>query len=85
MEWIFIGSLLLFVIAMIRLFPDLVAPRCPLCGAHLQAQDVEDVKSWRSWQLGWHRLSCVQCLYFHKRPIFFRSTSATAYEAKHAQ
>ncbi len=65
---------IVYPILLLRIFPGLLAPRCPLCGAHLECS-VADEKNrlWHRWHIGWRRYSCVQCLYYHVRPFLFRT------------
>jgi hypothetical protein len=73
MDWL----LLIFGVAVIlllwRIFPDLFAPRCPLCGARLEPNDfARGTFHWRDWIIGWRQYICPQCLSRQELKYFFR-------------
>ena len=41
MEWIFWLVAFAYVVIVLRRFPDLVSPRCPLCSAHLECEKTD--------------------------------------------
>jgi hypothetical protein len=75
MEWIILGALILYLLALLRFFPELFVPRCPICGARLERRSDTAIFSLRNhWHLGWRRFSCLQCLYYYRRLVFFRGS-----------
>ena len=64
MEWLFLCAVALFVISMIRAFPELLAPRCPVCGMRLEpSDDVRVALRWNGWAVSWRKFVCPQCFY----------------------
>ncbi len=69
MDWLLMLVGLIFLIGVTRRFPELLKPRCPLCGANLECREITGTRiHWRRWGLTWHRFSCNVCLYVHHRP-----------------
>jgi hypothetical protein len=86
MEWVLIVLAVLYLLVLLRAFPMLLAPRCPLCGAHLESHLTEEhQRVWRRWHIGWRKFSCVQCLYYHNRPYIFRSIEEPENEPRPVQ
>jgi hypothetical protein len=84
MATILIGVALAYLVILLRIFPDLMAPRCPWCGARLERRPVlESSQVQGHWHIGWHRYSCVQCLYFHRRPFLYREIGDAHGEPQH--
>ena len=74
MEWILILLAFGYFAVLLRRFPSLFSPRCPLCGGRLTNEITETpVHLAGRWYAGWRRFSCVQCLYHHRRPILLRT------------
>jgi hypothetical protein len=82
MEWIFIGGLLVYLLVLLRFFPELFAPRCPFCGARLERRfDSAIVSFGKHWHLGLRKFMCPQCFYSHRRPVIYRDPEVTKHEA----
>jgi hypothetical protein len=80
MEWVLFGLAFLYLLLLLRVFPELLVPRCPFCGAHLERKITsKSVKVWHRWHVGWRRFSCVQCLYYHERPFVYREIDEMSY------
>ena len=64
MEITFLLVAALILLLLVRLFPDLVAPRCPICSAHLQPT-ARFRKAFKliGWSGYWRTFVCPQCLY----------------------
>ncbi len=83
MEWIFLGALVLYILALLRFLPGLFAPRCPVCGARLERRfDIAIVSFRKHWHLGWRKFICPQCLYSCRRPVIYRDPKEIQYEAR---
>lgn len=79
---LFVGIGILWLLIVARFSPDLLAPRCPLCGARLeQREDTSIARLWKLWHWGWRRFSCTRCLYYHRRPVIYRQAEETKHEA----
>jgi hypothetical protein len=83
MEWTLGIIAALYFSILRRLFPGLFAPRCPLCGALLQATITDESRHiWRRWHVGFRKFSCGSCLYYHKRPFVYRSLESSVGEPR---
>lgn len=83
MEWILFFVCLIWLLLLIRLFPALFAPHCPVCGARLQRGDVVEIQPiGKHKHLGWRNFVCPQCLYRHRRPVIYSDSEVTKYEAR---
>ncbi len=80
MEWMLIVGCAVWIIGLAFFAPDLLVPRCPICGEILERKPVEDSSSWNEWNLGWLRYSCRRCMYFHRRPIIYRDSKEIKYD-----
>jgi hypothetical protein len=83
MEWLLLGSCLIWLLILFRFVPAIFAPRCPFCGAHLTRGDaIEILPIGKHRHLGLRRLICPQCPYYHNRPVIYSDTEVTRYEAR---
>jgi C4-type Zn-finger protein len=67
MEWIYIGLMLAFLFGIIKLFPNVLHPRCPICYGSLESSALETIGSWHRWSLVWHNFVCSECWYRWRR------------------
>ncbi len=83
MEWLLLGTWLILIVGIISLYPELVAPRCPICGAHLERRDdIREMGCLKRWCVGLRKFSCPACLYSHRRPILYRRPGVSKYETR---
>jgi hypothetical protein len=63
--FVLIGTWLAIAVGGLRLYPELLAPHCPICGQILEAsgQDRRWVANVRNWHLRWEMFDCTLCLY----------------------
>ena len=81
MEWMFFIGCLLWILALVFFFPNLLAPRCPDCSTRLESGDIEDSLAWRQWRLSWRRFFCPHCTYAYRRPIIHYVAKKVNHEA----
>ena len=83
MDWIFLSALVAYLQALLRFFPELFAPRCPICGARVERRfDAAIVHFSKQWKLGWQKYACPQCLYSYRRPVVYRMPKEDGYETR---
>jgi len=83
MEWIFLSALIVYILTLRRFFPELFAPRCPVCEARVEQRfDIAIVHFSKRWKLGWRKFTCPQCLYSYRRPVIYQDYKESENETR---
>ena len=83
MEWIFLGAVVVYMLALLRFFPELFERRCPVCGSRVERRfDVAIVQVSKHWKLSWRKFTCPQCLYSYRRPVIYSDPKESEYETR---
>ena len=77
MDLAYLGLGLVFLIGIIRMFPNVFRPHCPICSAALESIDLETIGGWQSWFLVWHKFICPDCWYRWRRIEIARRPKGT--------
>ena len=83
MDWLWLIFGVAEILLLWRIFPDLFAPCCPICGAHLQPHNcAHTLFRWNDWETCWRNYICPQCLFHQDYLRIVRKLEDSKYETR---
>jgi C4-type Zn-finger protein len=83
MDWLWLIFGVAEILLLWRIFPDLFAPRCPICGARLQPHErTHTLFQWHDWETCWHNYICPQCLFRQDYLRIVQKSKDSKYETR---